>query len=63
MTDSDDDSITSATPAQQCLFWSLSVAFMLKLACFVIVAVIIHNNAWVVVEPKNFDYAFIVSFF
>jgi hypothetical protein len=60
--DSDDESTMSATPMQQCIFWTLTIAFMLKLGCFVVVAVIIHNNEWILLESKTFEYVFMVSF-
>ncbi|KAI6189212.1 hypothetical protein M3Y98_00438400 [Aphelenchoides besseyi] len=58
--ESDDDlSITSATPIQQCIFWSLALAFMFKLISFVLVAVIIHYNEWLRINASNLDYVFI----
>ena len=41
--DDDDDhiSVTSATPLQQLIFWTLSFAFLLKLIAFVLVCVFV----------------------
>ncbi|KAI6171279.1 hypothetical protein M3Y97_01053400 [Aphelenchoides bicaudatus] len=58
--ESDDESTTSATPLQQCVFWGLTIAFMIKLGCFVVVAVIIHNNDWIHLKAvKDFDFVYI----
>jgi hypothetical protein len=62
MADDDNDSIQSVSPAQQCLFWSLTAAFMVKLTCLVVVAVSIHNNDWITVEPDVLRHTFVVSF-